>query len=99
MGRPDGLGAGEDVQAVALDLDGRLYVAAFLLDEVQVYAPDGSLERRISTGAGSRPTNLCFAGQDLDRLVVTVARGGRMLEVSGRFPGRAPSPWIPRRAG
>lgn len=40
------------------------------------------------------PSNLCFAGPALDVLVVTAAKGGRVLLVDRglRTPGRAPTP-------
>jgi len=87
-------GSGPD--GIAFDADGYLYVAAFELDQVVVWDPAGRLVRRISTGEGSRPTNLCFAGPDLDRLVVTLARGGRVVVAAERFAGRPPSPWLAR---
>src|SRR5690606_37546499 len=87
-------GSGPD--GIAFDADGYLYVAAFELDQVVVWDPAGRLVRRISTGEGSRPTNLCFAGPDPDRLVVTLARGGRGSVAAERFAGRPPSPWLAR---
>jgi gluconolactonase len=86
-GSPDG---------IAFDADGRLLVAAFEHDEVLIFDPGGDLERQIPTGPGSRPTNLCFAGDDLSVLVVTAARGGRVLILDEPFRGRPPSPWIGR---
>ncbi|HUC24217.1 MAG TPA: SMP-30/gluconolactonase/LRE family protein [Streptosporangiaceae bacterium] len=86
-GSPDG---------IAFDTDGRLLVAAFEHDEVLVFSPEGQAERSIPTGPGSRPTNLCFAGEDLSVLVITVASGGRVLTVDEEFHGRLPSPWISR---
>ncbi len=85
-------GAGPD--GIAFDADGNLYVAAFESDDVQIFDPSGRLVRRLPTGAGSRPTNLCFAGPDLDRLVVTLARGGRVVASRERFAGRLASTWL-----
>jgi gluconolactonase len=87
---------GSSPDGIAFDAQGRLFVAAFLHDSVAVFAPDGQLERTISTGACSRPTNLCFAGDDLRTLVVTAAKGGRLLVVDEEFDGRLPSPWASR---
>lgn len=84
-GNPDG---------IAFDAEGNLYVAAFETDDVQIFDPAGRLARRLSTGEGSRPTNLCFAGPGLDRLVVTLARGGRVVAARERFAGRLASPWL-----
>ncbi|MFN8224769.1 MAG: SMP-30/gluconolactonase/LRE family protein [Gaiellales bacterium] len=80
-------GTGPD--GIAVDRDGRLYVAAFETNEVIVLDPGGVVEERIQL-PGARPTNLCFAGEALDVLVVTCASGGRVLAFEDRFPGRRP---------
>lgn len=85
-------GAGPD--GIAFDAAGYLYIAAFESDRVLVVDSSGRLARQLSTGEGSRPTNLCFAGPDLDRLVVTLARGGRVVVARERFPGTLASPWL-----
>lgn len=79
-GGPDG---------IAFDADGNLYVAAFESNEVVVLDSSGHVARRIPTGEGSRPTNLCFAGPELDQLVVTLASGGRVIVLDERIPGRS----------
>lgn len=71
-GGPDGM---------AVDTEGRLYVAAPAADAVFVFDPRGRLARTIDIGGASFPTNLCFAGPDLDVLVVTASKGGRVLLV------------------
>ncbi|MCU1578075.1 MAG: hypothetical protein JWP19_279 [Rhodoglobus sp.] len=76
QGQPDGM---------AFDSDGALWVAATTAEGVATLHPDG---RWTFTDLGpSFPTNLCFAGTDRTVLVVTAARGGRILaldvEVSG----------------
>lgn len=83
-GGPDGL---------ALDADGRLYVAAPEADVVFVFAPDGRQDGVIEFPGPTFPTNLCFAGPALDTLVVTGAKGGRVLAVDQeiRTPGLAPT--------
>jgi gluconolactonase len=73
-GGPDG---------IALDVDGRLYVAAPTADAVFVFEPDGRLCRRLDFAEPTFPTNLCFAGPDHDRLVVTAAKGGRVVVLDG----------------
>jgi gluconolactonase len=84
-GGPDGL---------ALDTDGRLYAAAPDADAVVVFEPDGRPGRTLRFDGPTFPTNLCFAGPDLDVLVVTAAKGGRVLVVDdlggarGRPQGR-----------
>jgi len=87
-GGPDG---------IALDVDGRLYAAAPAADAVFVFEPDGRLCRRLDFAEPTFPTNLCFAGPDLDRLVVTAAKGGRVVVLDGDVtpaPGLCP-PWSP----
>ena len=84
-GGPDG---------IAFDADGNLYAALFDADEVAVFDARGTRVETLSTGEGSRPTNLCFAGEDLATLVVTAASGGRVLALPGRFAGRSAAPWI-----
>lgn len=86
-GGPDG---------IAFDAEGHLYVAAFEADEVQVFDRAGTLVRRLPTGPGSRPTNLCFAGPDRATLVVTLAKGGRVVAFDEVFAGADPSPWLVR---
>lgn len=70
-----------------------MFIAGFASDAVIVLGPDGKQVARLSTGERSRPTNLCFAGPGLSRLVVTAASGGRLLEMAGDFQGRPVSPW------
>jgi gluconolactonase len=80
-GSPDG---------IAFDADGSLYVAAFETDDVAIFGRDGSLERLVPMGTKSRPTNLCFAGEDLSTLVVTLASGGRVVALNEAFNGARP---------
>ena len=81
---PDGL---------AVDAEGRTYVAATSADAVVVLDPDGSVGRVLDLGGPSMPTNVCFGGPDLATLFVTAAKGGRVLALDGHFPGARPSPW------
>jgi gluconolactonase len=69
-GGPDGL---------ALDSCGLLYAASPATDAVLVYAPTGELHERLDFGEPTFPTNVCLAGDSQDRLVITAARGGRVL--------------------
>lgn len=68
-GFPDGL---------AVDSEGNLYVALLTSDVLEVYSPVGELIENIEI-PGSRPTNVCFAGNDLETIVVTASKGGRVL--------------------
>jgi len=85
-------GTGPD--GIAFDRDGNLYVAAFETDEVVVLDPAGERIAVLPTGDRSRPTNLCFAGDDLSLLVVTAASGGRVLALPGHYRGQPLSPWL-----
>jgi gluconolactonase len=69
-GGPDGL---------ALDTNGRLYAAAPDAEAIFVFEPDGRPAGDIRFQEPTFPTNLCFAGPGLDVLVVTGAKGGRVL--------------------
>lgn len=61
------------------DTEGRLYVAATLAHEVQVFSADGGRIDRLPCGDGSMPTNCCFGGPEGGTLFVTDSRGGRVL--------------------
>jgi gluconolactonase len=77
-GKPDGM---------AFDSAGNLWVAATSADGLGVLSPAGRWEY---VGLGeSFPTNLCFAGPELTTLVVTAARGGRVLARENSVPGLA----------
>ncbi|MBT2469167.1 SMP-30/gluconolactonase/LRE family protein [Streptomyces sp. ISL-66] len=65
-GVPDGL---------AVDADGRVWVAVWGGGEVRAYAPDGTLHARVEVPA-SHVTSCAFAGPDLDVLVITTAAEG-----------------------
>lgn len=68
-GFPDGLG---------VDSEGNLYVALLTSDALEVYSPAGELVENIDI-PGSRPTNVCFAGDDLELMVVTASKDGCVL--------------------
>lgn len=69
-GFPDGM---------CFDEQGRLYVAATLAHEVQVFDHRGSRLESLPCGDESMPTNCCFGGPDGKTLFVTESRGGRVL--------------------
>ena len=82
-GGPDGL---------ALDVEGRVYAAAPEANAVVVFAPDGAIVEKIGFAEPTFPTNLCFAGPSLELMIVTAAKGGRVLisERASTSPGRRP---------
>jgi gluconolactonase len=69
-GMPDGM---------CFDVDGRLYVAATVAEEVQVFETSGSCVDRLKCGENSMITNCCFGGPDNTTLFVTDARRERVL--------------------
>jgi gluconolactonase len=86
VGAPAALTAGGP-DGLALDADGRLYAAVPDAEAIVVFEPDGRPAGEIRFPEPTFPTNLCFAGPELDVLVVTGAKGGRVLLVEP--PGRA----------
>ena len=75
---PDGL---------ALDTDGNLYVAHFASGAVHVLDRQGRPLDRL-TVPGRCPTNVCFAGPDHDRLVVTLDDTGEVVMLEAGATGR-----------
>ncbi len=69
-GFPDGM---------CFDEGGRLYVAATLAGQVQVFDAHGRCVDRLPCGEESMPTNCCFGGPDGRTLFVTDSRGERVL--------------------
>jgi gluconolactonase len=72
---------------MALDADGRLYVAHFASGAVFVFDGDGTELDRLDV-PGRDPTNVCFAGPDHDQLVVTVDDTGDVVALDLRVRGR-----------
>lgn len=68
--RDDWEGGFRGPDGMAFGADGRLYCAVFGQGEVAVVAPDGSIERRIST-EGQNPTNVAWGPDGDTRLYVT----------------------------
>ncbi|MGD9528502.1 SMP-30/gluconolactonase/LRE family protein [Pseudonocardia sp.] len=85
-GSPDGL---------AFDADGNLYAASPDADLVAVFDPDGREREPLRFAGPTFPTNLCFAGPELDVLVVTAAKGGRVLAVDAVAKGARPAAGTP----
>ncbi|MGB3481082.1 MAG: CoA transferase [Mycobacterium sp.] len=75
---PDGL---------AVDAAGGIWVAGSRSGAVSYFDASGRQVQRLDIGAGSMPTSVCFAGPDLSILVVTVAKGGRVLAFDVDIPG------------
>ncbi len=73
LGYPDG---------IAFDPRGNLWVAALEAGELVVVSPEGRIRARLSTGEGSRPTNVCFGGSGGDTVFATLSKGGRVLSAS-----------------
>jgi gluconolactonase len=69
-GMPDG---------ICFDAEGRLYVAATVAEDVQVFDTRGHCIERLPCGEQSLITNCCFGGQDGRTLFVTDARRERVL--------------------
>jgi gluconolactonase len=72
---------------MCFDVEGRLYVAATLAGEVQVFDRDGRLIERLRCGEESMPTNCCFGGPDGRTLFVTDSRGEQVLAFDLEAPG------------
>lgn len=69
-GKPDGM---------TFDVDGGLWIACWGASRVSRFTPDGALDRSIELPA-SQITNVCFAGDGLDRMFVTSAAVDREHE-------------------
>ncbi|GLW03132.1 SMP-30/gluconolactonase/LRE family protein [Streptomyces lavendulae] len=69
-GLPDGL---------AIDTEGRVWVAVWGAGQVRAYTPDGALHAVVTVPA-SQVSSCAFAGPDLDLLVITTAAEGLTAE-------------------
>lgn len=77
-GAPDG---------IAIDSEGWLWVAGSFADNVIALDTLGRPCAELRFGTGVLVTSLCFAGDDLQTLVVTVAKGGTVVAVPAPNPG------------
>lgn len=75
------LAAGPD--GLEVDAEGNLYVALPEADMIAVLAPGGRELDPVRFDGPTFPTNVCFAGPARDVLVVTAAKGGRVLVIGG----------------
>lgn len=82
-GTPDG---------IALDSKGWLWAAGGSGDNVVAFDGNGQLVHEISFGTGVLVTSVCFAGTDLETLVVTVAKGGSVIALPAPHPGQPLTP-------
>jgi gluconolactonase len=65
---------------MACDEEGNVLVTHVGSGEIFVYSPEGDLLERIPTG-GAMPTNVCFVGEDLDSIAVTVDDLGLLVTI------------------
>ncbi|MFD5142459.1 SMP-30/gluconolactonase/LRE family protein [Streptomyces sp. NPDC058401] len=75
-GEPDGL---------AVDTDGRVWVAVWGAGQVRAYTPDGDLHAVVTVPA-SQVSSCAFAGPELDLLVITTAAEGLAPEERAEQP-------------
>lgn len=81
-------GGGPDGMAVAAS--GNLYVVLHNAGKIVVLNPDGDPVREIAFPDGTGPTNVCFGGDDLQTLFVTVA-GKPVRQLRWLFSSDAPA--------
>ncbi|MFG1924703.1 SMP-30/gluconolactonase/LRE family protein [Cryptosporangium sp. NPDC048952] len=107
-GRRVHLDLGDDhPDGITIDVEEHLWVAIWGEGEVRRYAPDGTLVDRRSVPAPN-VSSVAFAGDDLDRLVVTTATvalteeqerdfpdSGHLFVVPVDVPGLPVTPWAP----
>jgi gluconolactonase len=72
---------------ITVDAQGGLWVAGSKSGTVTYFDPAGQMREQLAIGEGTMPTSVCFAGDALDRLIVTVAKGGRVLAFPVEIPG------------
>ena len=78
---PDGL---------AFDREGNLFISCYRPDRVYVLSPEGALDIWVEDVTGQEvnaPTNIAFAGPELNRLVIASLGGWSLMELPARIPG------------
>lgn len=80
-------GAGALPDGMAVDSEGRLLVAGHGTGNIHVFDRDGTARDPVALGAERGLSNLCFAGADLQRLLITAANTGEVLETTWTVPG------------
>ncbi|MGN6128229.1 MAG: SMP-30/gluconolactonase/LRE family protein [Humibacter sp.] len=76
QGLPDGM---------TIDVEGHLWIAMWGLGQVRRYSPEGHLVQTISVPA-PHTSSVCFAGTELDTLVITTATQGLSADQLEEFP-------------
>ncbi|WP_121830988.1 SMP-30/gluconolactonase/LRE family protein [Streptomyces sp. S1] len=74
-----GFGEGEEPDGLAVDIEGRVWVAVWGAGEVRAFTPEGEPYGVVEVPA-AHVTSCAFAGPDLDVLVITTATEGRSSE-------------------
>lgn len=82
------LSAGVGPDGLALDQEGRLYVAHPGLGTVWGFEANGEPFVRIRTRQGTQPTNLAFGGPDRQTLTITEAASGTICQLRTIAPGK-----------
>ncbi|WP_031470590.1 SMP-30/gluconolactonase/LRE family protein [Sciscionella sediminilitoris] len=72
---------------IALDSEGWLWVAGSHGDNIVAFDEAGTIRAEYGFGQGVLVTSLCFAGDELRTLVVTIAKGGTVVAVDAPNPG------------
>lgn len=72
---------------IAVDTAAGVWVAGSRSGAVSYFDAAGRLTQRLDLGVQTMPTSVCFAGPELTTLVVTVAKGGRVLAFDVDTPG------------
>ena len=83
------MSAGVGPDGLALDTEGRLYVAHAGLGTVWGFERTGEPWIRIRTPQGLQPTNLAFGGPNNRTLTITEAASGSLCQIQLPTPGKA----------
>lgn len=79
------------LDSMAIEAGGNICVAAPLLGEIVVFAPDGAIVERV-TVPDPLPTNLCFGGPDLRTAYITLSGTGKLIAMDWPRAGLAHPP-------
>lgn len=74
------------LDSMAVEANGNVCVAAPLLGEIVVFAPDGNRVERV-TVPDPLPTNICFGGPELRTAFITLSGTGRLIAMEWPRPG------------
>jgi gluconolactonase len=81
-----GLGGFQRFDSLKVAASGNICVATLVAGTISVIAPDGSLHSQVET-PDQFPTNICFAGDDMQTAYVTLARSGHLIRFDWFEPG------------